>query len=122
MIEMHLVKFIGRGDVLIVKIHHAISDGFGVIILIEDLIKYLLNMPILSKAVSHKDYINEWALVGDNREDPTIPFWENELLPIQKPVNFGRAAKNLPPLDQMHSSTTAGGKIPLSKGPIKLCQ
>ncbi len=118
MIEMHLVKFIGRGDVLIVKIHHAISDGFGVIILIEDLIKYLLNMPILSKAVSHKDYINEWALVGDNREDPTIPFWENELLPIQKPVNFGRAAKNLPPLDQMHSSTTAGGKIPLSKGQL----
>ena len=118
MIEMHLVKFIGRGDVLIMKIHHAISDGFGVVVLIEDLIKYLLNMPILSKAVSHKDYISKWALIGDNFEDPTVPFWENEILPIQEPVNFGRAAKNLPPLDQMHSSTTVGGKIPLSKSQL----
>ncbi len=98
LVEIILVKCGSRGDVLVARFHHAITDGFGVIVLIEDLIKLLIGLPILSKAVSHAQYMANYEDPPSERTAEIDAFWQamHRDFPAAPPI--GRKAKGLEPL------------------------
>lgn len=96
--EVILAKCGARGDVIITRVHHAISDGYGMIVLAEDLVKLLIGMPILGSAVSHAEYITKWQSPKGQRKQDVDSFWERKLLNFPKAPMIGRKAKGLEPL------------------------
>lgn len=87
-----------RGDVLITRVHHAITDGFGMIVLSEDLLKLLIGLPILGKAVSFGEYISKWHLPPPSRASEFDAFWERLHEGITDAPPVGRLGKGLKPL------------------------
>ncbi len=87
-----------RGDVLITRVHHAITDGHGMLLLIEDLIKFLMGIPIFGRAISHADYIAHHQSPPPSRAAEIDAFWKNMHRDPPKAPNVGRRAKGLEPL------------------------
>nr|WP_281178073.1 condensation domain-containing protein [Aestuariivita boseongensis] len=106
--QIILMRFGARGDVVLMRAHHAIIDGFGAILLGEELFKLLLNMPILQRPVSHADYV-QYVERQLRREAPEAQaFWERELLPMAPPPDLGRHAKGLPTVPGPQVARTIG--------------
>ena len=102
--EMHLFRCGDAGDVVLTRAHHSIIDGYGVVVLIEDLIKFVINIPIMTRAVSHEQFIKIRETQTRQNAAQKTTFWENRLLPPPRNLNIGRVAKNLP---RMSSKTVA---------------
>jgi hypothetical protein len=113
LIEMHLLRFGKRGDAVVMRVHHAITDGFGIVVMVDELIKLLLSVPILKPAVTHAQYLANWDDAESKPEMTNAEFWENKVLPIIPPLNFGRRAKGLAPLENNFKlESTIGLQIP----------
>lgn len=87
-----------RGDVLITRVHHAITDGYGMVVLTEDLTKFLIGLPVTGKAVSHTDYIKRFQSPRPSHAAKTEAFWEALHRDLPPEPNVGRKAKGIEPL------------------------
>ena len=96
--EFIIVKCGHRGDVLIIRIHHAITDGHGMVVLTEDLAKFLIGLDIPGRAVSHADYIARFQSPPQSRAIEVSRFWQELHKDIPDAPNIGRKAKGLEPL------------------------
>jgi hypothetical protein len=109
MFEMILIKCGKAGDVVLTRAHHAILDGYSVVILIEELLKIVLNMPLPKSAPGHEAFITRRQERLSERAAEKEDFWLNHLLPLPEDLNIGRKAKGLPP----GSPQTLGASIRL---------
>jgi len=100
-IQLDLLRFGAHGDGLVLRVHHGIADGFSLLVIIEDLVKLVLGMPLFTPALSHAAYLADWG--NDTRPDSaaTEAYWQRKLLPAAKPVNIGRVRRGLPMLKNM---------------------
>jgi len=98
LIDFVIVKCGSRGDVGIARFHHAITDGYGMVVLAEDLIKLLMGMPITGKAVSFVEYLARHQLPLPRRAAKVDAFWDKLREELPKAPNIGRKAKGLEPL------------------------
>lgn len=105
LVEMVVVKCGARGDVLIVRIHHAITDGYGLVLLIEDLIKLLIGIPIIAKPLSFGDYVLRHQNPPASRAKEIAAFWEKMHADFPKNPMVGRKAKGLEPLTRSFGPT-----------------
>ena len=96
--QMHLLKFGDMGDVALTRVHHAVMDGYSIILLIEELLKHLVNLPVLGKPVSHIDFVAHRTRALKLTEKAHKDYWNKELLPIAPPPDIGRHKKGLPRL------------------------
>ena len=96
--EMIVVHCGERGDVIVTRVHHAITDGYGMVVLTEDLLKYLIGLPILSRAVSHAEFVQKYENPPPSRAKEIEAFWEDMLRRFPKAPNIGRRAKGMEPL------------------------
>ena len=103
--EMHLFRIGKHGDVLLFRGQHAIIDAHGMILLAEELLKYLMHLPITSKAVTHAEYVAHRGSVLAESEDRNEPFWREFLLPIEPDLEIGRVKAGLP-----HNTSSTIGK------------
>lgn len=87
-----------RGDVIISRVHHAITDGYGMVVLSEDMMKYLIGMPILTRAVSHAEYIARFEGPPLDRVEEFTTFWMEMHRDFPPAPAIGRRAKGLEPL------------------------
>ena len=87
-----------RGDVLITRVHHAVTDGYGMVVLTEDLTKLLIGLPVTGKVVSHADYIKRFQSPPPRQAAKTKAFWEELHSDLPPEPNVGRKAKGLKPL------------------------
>jgi len=109
MFEMIIFRCGKGGDVLVTRVHHAIIDGYSVKLLIEDLLKFILSMPIGGSAPSHNEYIiHSQKRLGERAEEKET-FWKAQLLPLPEELNIGRYAKGLP----AYGPRTVGSSIRL---------
>jgi hypothetical protein len=87
---LSVMRFGARGDVVVGRIHHAISDGFGAVLLNEELFKLMLGLPLEGHAVSHSDFVRfeerDLEKNGKARND----FWEDYLLPLSAPPQIAQ--------------------------------
>lgn len=92
--DMHLFSCGSFGSVILIKAHHSIMDGYGLIVLIEEMLKSFLNIPVLGKALSHREYV---AFLQDETERNEIKvreFWNERLFPT--PTDFNRPCLDAP--------------------------
>lgn len=94
--EVVLVKGGEHGDAVIARVHHAISDGFGMVVLFEDLFKYILGLPVLEAAVSHADYLLKFQSPAPDRVAEIEAFWAEQHRDFPPTPMFGRLAKGRP--------------------------
>ena len=66
--------------------------------MLEDLIKFALNLPVMGKAPSHGDFVSRRERLARKNAADKQAYWENALLPHPPPLNLGRQKKALPPL------------------------
>ncbi len=107
--ETVLFKGGKAGDVLMVRGPHAILDGHSAILLIEEMLKLILNMPLGAAPPSYETYILRNLRQSAEHQDAKQDFWQKNLLPAPEDLNIGRKAKGLPPA----SWTTTGKSISL---------
>lgn len=100
MFEMLLFKCGRGGDVIVIRAHHAIMDGYSIVVLMEELLKLALNMPLPGAAGSHAEFIRHRERVGQSDMQTNERFWEQALLPAPEPLRIGRVAHNLPPISR----------------------
>ena len=96
--ELILVHCAGRGDVVVWRAHHAITDGFGMVVLFEDMLKLLLGMPLLSRPVTYPDYVARFLTPSPARAAKITAFWKDMHRDLPKAPNIGRKANGLEPL------------------------
>ncbi|MEP5729480.1 MAG: condensation domain-containing protein [Sulfitobacter sp.] len=94
--ELRLVKCGVAGDVVLIKAHHSIVDAYGLMILIEDLLAFSLNVPVLKKAVSHGEFIGMRQADIEQARMATDTYWRERLIPPPPEPNVGRVSKGLP--------------------------
>lgn len=105
--QMQLLRFGSRGDVIMVRAHHAILDGYSAVLLVEELFQAFLNIPPTNRAISHGEFVRFLAtdtkknLAGKNK------FWEDALLPIGDAPHIGRKAKGKPRISGLHIQSTS---------------
>ncbi|MEP5731697.1 MAG: condensation domain-containing protein [Sulfitobacter sp.] len=95
-----VVRSGNRGDVLIVRLHHAIIDGYGIVTLMDDLFKFLSGIPVTAKAISHSEYLTRFHSPVPSRREITEAFWKEMHQNFPPTPNVGRKAKGLEPLYQ----------------------
>jgi hypothetical protein len=111
MFEMILFKCGKAGDVVLTRAQHAIIDGYGVVILIEDLLKIVMNMPLGPDAPTHEDFIIERCQKLREGAEEKAAFWRAHFLPPPAELNIGRKAKGLPAI----SSRSIGQTLELGQ-------
>lgn len=96
--ELVVVHCGRRGDVIVWRVHHAITDGYGLVLLAEDLMKFLVGLPISSKALCYAEYVSRYLEVSPERAAEISAFWRKMHQDLPKAPNIGRKAKGLEPL------------------------
>lgn len=94
--DMHLFKCGRGGDVLVTRAQHAITDGFGMAVLIEELLKLVLNMPLTQPAMTHEEFVAHQSRLTEQGRAETEAFWRARLLPPPDDLRIGSLAKGLP--------------------------
>jgi hypothetical protein len=87
---VNVMRFGARGDVLVGRIHHAISDSFGAVLLNEELFKLMLGMPLEGHAISHSDFVNFEERNLAKHSKARDEFWEAYLLPLSAPPRIAK--------------------------------
>lgn len=83
--ECIIIKCGERGDVLILKVHHIVADGHAVMIIIEDLMKLLIGIPLDDDVVSHADYIRKFQSPLPSRAEAVREFWDEQHMDLPAP-------------------------------------
>lgn len=96
--EVIVVHAADRGDVVIWRAHHAITDGYGMVVLFEDMMKLLLGLPIATKALSYGEYVSRFLSVSPDRTARIEAFWSEMHRDLPHAPNIGRKRKGLEPL------------------------
>lgn len=90
--EMVLVHGGEQGDVIVSRVHQAITDGYGMVVLTEDLTKFLIGMPILAPAITHARYLAKFQSPPANRAAEIEAFWREMHSDIPISPKIGRNA------------------------------
>lgn len=96
--EVYALKTATHGDCLLVRAHHLIVDAWSNLVLLEDLIKSYLGMPIVGKAMTHKQFA---ARIEELYRSPEIKtmnqYWLEYARKTPVDNHVGRVAKGLRP-------------------------
>ena len=106
MFEMRLLKFGSGGDVILVRVHHAVIDGYSIALLLEELLKHALNMAVSDSPLSHGDFIAHRSKQLLDRAEEKEAFWKEALLPFPEKLNIGRTVQGLPDLSPLNIGKT----------------
>ena len=93
--EMRLLRFGRSGDVIMMRANHAIIDGYSVALLVEELLKHVMNLPVGPAPLSYGQFVAFQQKKARDRAADSAQFWAQMLLPPPQNLNIGRAAKGL---------------------------
>ncbi|MCP3972395.1 MAG: hypothetical protein GY717_19130 [Rhodobacteraceae bacterium] len=97
LVEVLHVRCGRRGDAVIFRAHHSLVDATGMIVLTEDLLKFLVNLPVLQPAMSHAEYIERFEFAPPTRAVRNDAYWARITAGFPKAPMVGRRAKGLEP-------------------------
>ena len=93
--EFRMLRFGSLGDVIIIRVHHMLTDGYGMLVMIEDLVRAVLNLPGSGGALTHAEYMADHHRKLPAYEGETAAFWDKMLGDPPAPIPFGRYAKDI---------------------------
>jgi len=100
LMEVIVVRFANKGDVVVAKGHHLIFDGWALGLLLEDVLKAYMSIPLSPIQMTVREYYERF----DNAGKPAVLAARDAYLrelyrdPVPQIPNIGRAAKGLAPL------------------------
>lgn len=103
--DIRMLCFGDLGVVILGRVHHSITDGYGLINMAEDLVRLILNFPGPAQPMSHLDYLREVDAKLLPFEGEIEAYWRKLLLPPPAPAPLGRAAKGH---ERLSDATQAG--------------
>lgn len=110
-----------RGDVVIWRAHHAITDGFGMVVLLEDMLKLLIGLPLSEPALGFGDYTARYLMLPAASARKNEAFWKEMHRDLPKAPDIGRKAKGLEPL-WFNLGDVEGRRLRFSIAPLTLDQ
>ncbi len=96
LIQFTVLRSARCGDVLVIRAHHSIVDGHSMLIVTEDLLKLLIGLPILGKAVSHEEFLRIAETTSPREEKEIERYWDSILYPILPNPGHGRLGAGKP--------------------------
>jgi hypothetical protein len=96
--ETVLVHCGRRGDVVVTRVNHAVADGFGIIVMIEDQLKFLLGLPVDTPAMSHAEYVQRFHDLPPARARIADAFWADVARDLPTAPRIGRLSRGRDPL------------------------
>ena len=93
--DFRMLRFGEEGDAILFRLHHALTDAFGMMVLSEDLVKFIVNLPNTGNGYSYGNFVSEVEDKLPDHDGEAGAYWDNLLFPPPAPVNFGRVAKDL---------------------------
>lgn len=91
--EFRLLRFGSLGDVTLIRVHHMLTDGYGILVMVEDLVKSILNLPGTSEPMTHAEYIQNHLKKLPPYDGKVKAYWDAYLENPPQPIPFGRHAK-----------------------------
>lgn len=94
--ELLLIRCGSRGDVVCFRMNHIISDGTGMITMLNDLIKFMMGLPVGGPPPTHQEFLEHIEL-------PRVQwlerkkYWQDALLPAPAALPIGRSANGETP-------------------------
>lgn len=95
MVLAHVLKCGERGDAVILRVHHLVTDGFGMAVLADDLMKNLFGLPVLGKPVSHLDFIQNFQQAEPKQRKINDAYWNEHFENLPPALNTGRLKNGL---------------------------
>lgn len=108
--ELVVIHCGARGDVVMWRMHHAVTDGYGLLLLTEEFLKLLIGLPLTLPAVSYADYVARFMTVSSKRAAEISAFWEEMHRNLPKAQQIGRKAKGMQPLWRNMGDVVGGRK------------
>ena len=93
--DFRMLRFGEEGDAILFRLHHALTDAFGMMVLVEDLVKFIINMPGTGEGYPYADFVQKVEQKLPDHKGEAGAYWDDMLFPPPAPVNFGRVAKGL---------------------------
>lgn len=94
--DFRQLRFGKQGDVMMMRVHHSLTDGYGMMVLAEDFIKFFVNLPMHGQGYSHLDFLKEQDAKMPEHAGDVAAYWQDLLFPAPDPIPFGRYAKGMP--------------------------
>lgn len=96
--DFRLLRFGAAGMVVLARVHHTLTDGYGIINIAEDFVKLILGLPMGGKAFSHTDYLRDIEGKRPDFAGEIEDYWRGLLMPPPAPLPLGRVGKGRAPL------------------------
>lgn len=106
MFEMVLMRCGAGGDVLLIRAHHGVVDGYGLLVMFEELLKLVLNLPVFGTPPGQADFVlsERQRLAADAGRKAA--YWQDQLLPLPPDPMIGRTLAGLAPITAQTSGPT----------------
>ncbi len=97
--RVDLLKCGTRGDILLLRVHHLVTDGWSQIVVFDELIRAGFGLPFAgSKPIGYGAYLERFEkAAAPAQEAKNEAYWRRLLLPPLPMPHLGRAAKGLAP-------------------------
>lgn len=96
LIQFRLLRSERVGDVLLVRAHHAIVDGHSMLILVEDMLKLLIGLPLVGAGLSHEKYLSELETLTPRQQEENQRYWDSIIHPVLPNPGLGRFGAGKP--------------------------
>ena len=80
---------------VVFRVSHVLFDAFSAVLFLEEFLKFLIGLPVLSKPIKHQDYLKGWARVPKSILHMNDCFWEDTVLPLKGSSGIGLNGKGL---------------------------
>ena len=113
LVSLEVLRFGDDDDVILFQINHMLTDGYGAIIVVEDLMSLFLGLPVPGAPMGFVEYMDTCFRQSAEQIAAGWEYWRHLVLPPPPPVNIGLVAKGLDPenlpagqrIQKMHSQT-----------------
>lgn len=90
--DFRMLRFGEEGDAILFRLHHALTDAFGMMVLVEDLVRFIANLPGGGDGYAYSDFVTKVDGKLPEHAGEAGAYWDNLLFPAPPAVNFGRLA------------------------------
>lgn len=87
--DVHLLRFGAGGDAILMRVHHSITDGYGVLVLSEDLLNLTLGFGVSHDALQYHEFLELLAKRLPRHAGAPDKYWKIVARDAPKPANFG---------------------------------
>jgi len=96
LVRIDLLRFGDEGDVLLFQFSHTIIDGYGTLVILDELLHLQIGMPLAGNPPSYADYVSYVQRQKTADRETRAKYWKELLLPCLPAPEFGRKSKGLP--------------------------